>query len=143
MTLTDKIIGAVMVGVFVLALLMFGYSAQIENNVNITILDDPHFAGVNDTFSSTLGDVRGDAIQQRENFEGQTPQAGADEGFGLLTIPRPVAKFTSLMFSSFGLVTNLLENVFGIPSIVFNVLGGLLVVIVVLLGWRVIKAGGT
>lgn len=143
MTLTDKVIGAVLVGVFVLSLLMFGYGAQLDNNVNDTILDDPHFSGVNESFASILGDVRGDAQTQRDNFEAQSPQISGDEGFGLLTIPRNVAKFTSIMFSSFGLVTNLLEDVFGVPSVVFNVLGGLLVIVILLLGWKVIKAGGT
>ena len=143
MTLTDKVVGSILVSMFVLTLLMFEYYAQLDNDINDTILDDPHFLGVNDTFAEALGDIRGDAEQQRENFEGQTPQAGGDEGFGLLTIPRNIAKFTSLMFSSFSLVTNLLEDVFGVPSLVFNVLGGLLVIVIILLGWRVIKAGGT
>jgi hypothetical protein len=139
----DKITGTIIVGVFVFALLMFGFFAQTENNVTETILDDEHFAGVNDTFSSTLDDVREESQTQRNITESQDPQIDTGEGFGILTIPKNVAKFTSLMFSSFNLVTNLLENVFGIPAIVFNVLGGLLIIIIVILGWRVIKAGGT
>ena len=139
----DKIIGSVLVGVFVLALVMFGYSAQIENDVTDTILNDEHFAGINDSFSSTLGEIRGDAETQRTNFEDQEPQTGGDEGFGLLTLPRTVAKFTSMMFSSFRLILNLLEDVLAFPPIVFNVFGGLLIVVMLVLGWRVLKAGGT
>ena len=139
----DKIIGSVLVGVFVLALVMFGYSAQIENDVTDTILNDEHFAGINDSFSSTLGEIRGDAETQRTNFEDQEPQIGGDDTFGLFTWPRSIAKFSYMMFSSCRLVTSLLEDVFGIPSIVFNVLGGLLMVVMLVLGWRVLKAGGT
>ena len=137
----DKIIGAVLVGVFALALLTFGYQAQIENGTNGTILDDPHFEGLNNSFSSNLNTIRGDAGDQRDNFENQDPQTGDESGFGLLTIPRNIAKFTSMMFSSVNLVSNLLEDVFGIPSVVFNILGGLLTIIMLLPGWRVIKSG--
>ena len=139
----DKVSGAILVVVYVFALLMFGYTAQLDNNVNNTILDDEHFAGINDTLSSTLGDVRGDAQAQRNVTESQEPLISFDQGFGLLTIPKNIAKFTSMMFSSFNLVTGLLEDVFGIPSLVFNVIGGLLIVVVLILGWRVIKVGGT
>ena len=48
-----------------------------------------------------------------------------------------------MMFAFIKLVTNLLDVVFGIPSVVFNVMGGLLIIIIVIFGWRVIKAGGT
>lgn len=139
----DKIIGSVLVGVFVLSLLMFGYTAQLDNNVNDTILDDQHLSGVNDSFNEILGDVRQEAQTQRNVTESQEPLISFDQGFGLLTIPKNVAKFTSLMFSSFNLVTGLLENVFGVPAIVFNVLGGLLIIVIIILGWRVIKVGGT
>ena len=135
----DKITGTILVAVFVLALVMFGYSAQIENNINDTILNDPHFSGINDTFASVLDDVGGEANTQRDNFEGETPVQGTNDGFGLTTIPKNIAKFTSMMFASFKLVTNVLEDVFGIPSVVFNVIAGLLTIIIIVLGWGVIK----
>lgn len=139
----DKISGSILVGVFVLAIVMFGYSAQIDNNVNSTIFDDPHLEGINNSFDSNLRNVRGNAEKQRNITENQDPQAGGDDGFGITTIPKNIAKFTSMMFSSFNLVTGLLESVFGIPSVVFNVLAGLLIIVIVILGWRVIKSGGT
>lgn len=139
----DKISGGILVGLFVFVFLMFGYSSQIDNNVNDTILDDEHFKGINDTFFGNLSSIQGDAKEQRSNFEGQTPLLGSDSGFGLLTVPRNIAKFTSMMFSSIGLVTQLLEDVIGVPAIVFNILSGLLVIIILVLGWKVIKGGGT
>lgn len=138
----ETVIGVVLVGVFALALLTFVYQAQVENNVADNIMNEPSLSGLNDTLTSNLEGVRGEAQDQREGFESDEAFIG-DEGFGLTSIIGVTKKFTSLMFGTFNIVTGGIANILGIPAIVINVIVGALIITILLLGWRVIKAGGT
>lgn len=142
MGLKDIIIGVLLVGIFALAMITFAYQTQIDNNADNNILNEPSFKGLNNTLSDNLQIVRSDAQEQRENFETQEA-TGGDEGFSLTSVVSVVKKFTSMMFGTFNIITGVLSDVLGIPSIVINLIGGILIVLMVLLSWRVIKAGGT
>lgn len=141
MTFTQKIIGAVLVSLFAFALINFAYFSQIDNGASSNILDDPTFSGLNKTLSDNLKNVRGTTTTQSGNLDSQTATAGQDEGFSLTSIVSTVTSFKSMLFSSYNIITTALGTVFGIPSIVLNVIGGLLLATILILLWGVIKAG--
>lgn len=142
MGMKDMIIGVILTGLFAVGLISFGIFFAVEQGSTNSIADDEFITQFNETLQSNLGDVKGTAENQRESLGSQEAQGG-DEGFSLTSIVPIALNFITLMFGTFGILTGALEQILGIPSIVINVIFGGLVITMLLLAWRVIKAGGT
>jgi hypothetical protein len=139
----EKIGGIIFVGLFAFCLVAFSVSLSIQNNANNSVLNDPSLTDFNDTIFGNLDTVEGVAQEQREVFEGQAAVGGQGEGFGLTSIISNVKTFFSLAIGTINLLFSTLKDTLGIPSIVLNVVFGVISISLLLLGWRVIKAGGT
>ncbi len=144
MGIKELSIGLILVGLFAFALVTFAYQSQIENNVNPTILDDPNypaFAGLNDSLSANLQSDAKIAVDSRGDFEEQ--QGSTGEAGTVATIFSPVKNFGSFVFGTFNILKNSIAPVIGINGIVLTVIGGALSLIIALLIWRTLRAGGT
>ncbi len=130
-----------LIGILVLATLSYIIVLQQENEVTDTILSN---TVINNTFSSlqsNLSAVEGETQTQRESFESEIPE----RGFGSLLIFSIVSvgqKFTAIIISTYNILIVLPASILGVPSIVISVLSSILIVTLILLIWRVIRAGG-
>jgi len=139
----DIIIGVVIIGVFLLAMINFAVFVSI-NNGGGSILNDPALSNVNNSLYSELNDIQQTAQTQREVFEQQEAQGGSsDEGFSLTAIVGISKTFLSVAVSSINLIFTVFTDVLGIPPIVLNVILGAIILTTLILIWSVIKAGRT
>ncbi len=140
MGLRDILVGVVLTGLFMIALLTYSVSLTTENFSNQSIEDEPFFQNYTRDLNLTLTNVREDAEKERTAIQTTEPTKG-DENFGLTSIPSMVFNFISMMFKTFKIILTGATSVLGIPQIVVNVIIASLVVIVSLLAIAVWKAG--
>lgn len=138
----EIVLGIVIVGLFALSLITFGGQVAINNNASQNILDDPAISGFNETLRGHLQGIESSAQNQREVFENQEAQGGADEGFSLTSIVSISKTFIGTAISTFNLIFGVVADVLGIPPIVFNVILGGIIIVILIFTWRLIKAGG-
>ncbi len=133
-------ISLTLVSLFFFAMVSFAFTFGDLNNANISILDDPAFNSSFSGIQSELESVQDDNQVIRENFEDEVPQI--DNNFVLLTSIISSAKLvTTSVVAFYNVLTATVSQQLGINPIVLGVLSGILVLILVLLAWRVIKAG--
>lgn len=138
----DITVAIPLAALFVLSLIVFGYSMQINNGVNDTFINNSNIQRLNTGLQSNLTGFQTEAQAKRTTFEGQTQQVGtADQSNGIGFFDQ-VKGFSSLMFGTYNVMTSGISNILGIPALVINIIGGALVITMLLLGWRVIRAGG-
>ena len=133
-------ISLILVSLFFFAMSSFviGY-AQI-NNANQTILDDPAFNSSFGNIQLELEGIQGGGQNTRENFEQEVPQI--DNNFVLLTsIISSIKIVTSSTVALYNVITQTVSQQLGVNAIVLTVLSGIFLLILILLGWRVIKSG--
>jgi len=139
----DLVIGMVMVGIFAIAIMSFGIIYAQDNESNNSISDSPFISGsFNNSIYSELGEVRETALNGSSSLSQQEAQGG-DEGFSLTAIVPTVLTFLGLGFNVVEIVLNSASSIIGIPVIILNVIAGSLLIVLLILAWRVIKAGGT
>lgn len=144
MGLKEVLIGVVLVGLFSFAMITFGGQTYINNASNTSILDDPALKGFNTTIRNNLGNIESQAQTEREKVERQEAIGGtSDSGFSLTSIVSVVTSFWGTAIGTTNLIFTALSNILGIPKIVFNIIMGSLIIVVLLLGWKVIRSGGT
>ena len=140
----EIIVGIVIIALFSLSLITFGTQLAINNNATNNILNDPSLSQLNKTLSDELKTIKSTSQTEREVFEQQEAQGGSqDEGFSLTSIVAIVKTFFSTAISSFNLIFIVLSDIFGIPALVFDILLGIIIIIILILIWRLIKVGGT
>ena len=139
-SLREVFISFALLGMFVFATISFIVATQTENNLESTILEN---AVINKTFinlETNLSDFRTQTQTQKESFEGEIPE----RGFGSLIIFAIVGvgqKFTGLIMTVYNIVIVLPASILGVSPVVIGVMTAILLVSVVLLGWRVYRVG--
>ena len=141
MAFKDFAVGVVLAGLFTIALLTFGVGFAGENNANQSIADERLIAPFNDSLQANLEGIKGITEGQREAFESQEAQGGQDQGFGLTSIVGIIFTFTSMMFTTFGIIINTVSSAIGLSPLVVDIIIGAMILTIVLLGWKVIKTG--
>lgn len=136
-------IGLIMISLFSFSLINFVIMTQQDNEVTDKVINDPALNGINDTLYDSFYNLQDTAQGQREVFEGQEAVGSTDEGFSLTAIVGNVKTFFSTAMLSVNVVFSLIQRSLGIPSIVLNLLLGIIIIVTLLLIWRVIKGGGT
>lgn len=127
-------------GIFIFSAISFVVVMQTDNNVNNTILENEV---INNTFTrldTNLTALGGDAQTQKDNYDSEIPE----RGFGSLLIFSIVSvsqQFTSGIISIWNIMVVLPASILGIPTQVVSVFNAILIVSLVLLGWRVIRLG--
>jgi len=90
-----------------------------------------------DDFRSSAGAVEGNASAFRTSFE-QGSVDDIDDASGMFGTAK---KFITLITTPFTLLGRVLENILGVPSLLINVLLGLLGIGLILGIWRVLRTG--
>ena len=134
------IITFLLVGLFAFCLINFSMQVSYNNNLNQSITDSSSFSAVNNNLTESLGGSQTVAETQRKGFEIETQSE--QPGFLSLGSIRDAGKaFTGTTVVMFNILTGGFLPDLGISSIIPTVLGAILLITLVFLGWRVIKAG--
>ena len=133
------IITFLLVGLFAFALINFSTQFSYDNNLNQSILNAPSFSSLNDDLEESLSSSQTVAETQREGFETETQSE--QSGFLSLGSIRDAGKaFTGTTVVMLNILTGGFLSELGIPTVIFTILGSILLISLVFLGWRLIKA---
>ncbi len=88
-------------------------------------------------FQSVASEVEGDAQGYRTRFESGSVD-DIDDASGIFSI---ATDMISMLTAPFSLLSQIMTNIFGVPSLVINVVLGLLAIGLILGIWRVLRAG--
>lgn len=130
----------IIVGVLMFSMISFIVISQQNNGVDDTILEN---SLINKTFSNlgqNLTILENNTQTQRQNFESEIPE----RGFGSLIIFSIVGitqKFTGLLIGIYNIFIVLPSSILGISPVVTSAISSILIVSLVLLGWRVYRIG--
>ena len=105
----------------------YGRDAQEIGDGSLNIVD----------FQSTASGVEASAQSYRSRFEsGEVDDI--DDASGIFSIATDIV---NMITSPFQLLSQILVNIFGIPSLIINVFLGLLAISLILAIWRLLRAG--
>lgn len=76
MGLIKFMVSIMMVGLFSVALVMFAFNFQADNNAAVLLVDDPDLVGINTNIRGNLSAFRSSANSSSEAFFEQTEDAG-------------------------------------------------------------------
>jgi len=88
-------------------------------------------------FQDEAENVRGDAESYRERFESGNVD-DVDDASGVFSV---VTGMISMITTPFSLLGKIAENIFGVPSLVINVILGLLSIGLILAIWSILRSG--
>lgn len=129
-----------LIGIFVFSMLSFGITLQLNNGVTDPITNNPVINSTFNRLESNLSSYGSQTQAQRASFESEIPE----RGFGTLIIFSIVSvgqKFTAIIITTYNILIVLPASILGISPVVISVLGSILIVTLLLLVWRVIRAG--
>jgi len=130
----------IIIGVLMFSMISFIVISQQNNDVENTILENPL---INSTFvnlEQNLSVLEADTETQRDSFESEIPE----RGFGSLIIFSIVGitqKFTGLLIGIYNIFIVLPSSILGISPVVTSAMSSILLVSLLLLGWRVYRIG--
>ena len=127
-------------GLFLFAMIQFGGQFALDNEANISVLNDPRIANISLSLNSTLSSASDDAQSGRVSFETEEPTPIAD-GVSLLTIVRVTRSFTSNIIDLFKITFVYTSTVLGIPAIVLSLLSAILIITLIFFAWRTFRVG--
>lgn len=134
------IVGAVLVGLVVIALLQGFTSLANENNATNVLMENDIIESRYETINDTLYDLNTTAQAAKENLESDS--SNFVTGFFFLNSILNIAKsFTSVLVASLTGVFVMIQSSIGIPPIVTGVFMGILIISLVLAAWRMFKSG--
>jgi len=130
-----------LIGLFVYAGISFIVTTQRENNVDLTILDNEIINRTYRNLEIDLSEAGTEVQGQRETFESEIPERGFGSLiiFGIVSVAQ---KFMGMIISIYNIFIVLPSAILGIPKIVTSVLSAILLVTLILLAWKVYRAGG-
>jgi len=89
------------------------------------------------SFEASASEVEGDAQSYRTRFESGDVD-DIDDASGIFSI---ATDLINMITTPFSLLSQILTNIFGVPSLVINVFLGLLAIALIFGIWRVLRAG--
>ncbi len=129
-----------LIGIFVFAGIAFIVKVQTDNDVGDTILKNEFINRTYINLETKLNDSRLQTQTQKQSFESEVPE----RGFGSLIIFAIIGvgqSFTGVVMGIYNVLIVLPAEVLNIPRVVIGVLTSIIIVSLVLLIWRVYRAG--
>ena len=129
-----------LIGVFIFAGISFIAQTQIDNDVEHTILENQVINRTFVDFETDLSAFGSQTQTQKESFESEIPE----RGFGSLIIFSIIGvgqRFTGMITGVYNIFIVLPASILGISPVVISVLTAIMIVSLVLLIWRVYRAG--
>jgi hypothetical protein len=139
MGLREYIASAILVGLFLIALINFANYGALDNNGR-NIMDMP---SINKSFGSMTNSLTGfsqDTGTQLNATSTETPTTS----FGSLVLNSIVGAgrvFTGSVLGVYNVINVFMIETLGIPSIVLNILLGIIIVSLIFFMWRAIRLG--
>jgi len=143
MSLKKIFIGIALTMLIAFAMISFGHQLTEDNYSNASILNDPVISKMNSSIQTNLSSYQSVVQSQRESVEDE----GKDikSGFGTLVIFSIIAAgriFTGMVVGGFGIIMGLFsDSRIGVPPMFIGVFTAIMIVSLVLAGWRLYKAG--
>ncbi len=136
----DVFVTFALIGIFVFAGISFIVTTQRDNNVDETILENQVINRTYTKLETNLSNFRSQSQTQKESFESEIPE----RGFGSLIIFSIIGvgqRFTGMIVGVYNIFIVLPASILGISPIVIGVFTTMLIVSLILLIWRVYRAG--
>lgn len=144
LNLKGLLVGALLVGLFLYAMISFGYNLGVDNNANKTILDDPimsdSFSELEDQLQSTQGVVEG----QDTGFANDIPTIGSDSFLfsSIISVARALKGTAVGIYNlTFGLIARRLGLGQGAGLVVLGTMVSIVTITFIFLMWRFFKTG--
>lgn len=131
---------ALLVGLFTIALINFSVNLTESNDVNGSLMTDPNLNSSFTDIQTELEASKSVAEGIRSSFFGQIPIIG-DIAVILGYIFGTTKQIFALIRGLFELYFELIQTYMGIPPIVTTVFTTIIVLTLILLAWRVYRAG--
>ena len=138
----EFVIGIVLAGLFLFALIGFGTQMAIDNPTNISIRDNNIIDAAYSDVDAALDQVKIDTDKNKESFFSNLPLA---DTFGIVLdsiVGIGSLLVNGFMQSVFQVIANFFSKIFGLDnSVVFGLMMAFFSITAILLAWRVYRAG--
>jgi len=134
------IISVVLVALFAFALISFGVQLADDNSTNVSILNNNAINRSYENLEYNLSSVRDNAESQQESFFKDIPIIG-EASLILGSLAGIVRVFFNSLTSFYTLFVTLISETLGIPSLILDGIVAIILISMVLLAWRVYRAG--
>lgn len=138
-TFRPYIITFLIVGLFMFSMISFVTNLQSENNAVVTLANDPTVINITGSLTSELEAFETLSNNQRESFDSETPSTS----FGELIFESitNVGRVIGGVGTTFYAIIATASLAIGINPLVINVIGGIIIITIVLLAWRLYRTG--
>jgi len=138
----EFVIGILLAGLFLFALIGFGVQMAIDNPTNISITDNDVIDTAYTDIDAALDKVKVDTDENKEGFFSNLPLANT---FGIVldsVVGIGSLLVNGFMQSVFQVIANFFSKILGLnDTVVFGLLMAFFSITAVLLAWRVYRAG--
>ena len=138
----EFVIGILLAGLFLFALIGFGVQMAIDNPTNISITDNDIIDTAYTDIDAALDKVKVDTDENKEGFFSNLPLANT---FGIVldsVVGIGSLLVNGFMQSVFQVIANFFSKILGLnDTVVFGLLMAFFSITAILLAWRVYRAG--
>ena len=138
----EFVIGILLAGLFLFAVIGFGVQMEIDNPTNISITDNDIIDTAYTDIDAALDKVKVDTDENKEGFFSNLPLANT---FGIVldsVVGIGSLLVNGFMQSVFQVIANFFSKILGLnDTVVFGLLMAFFSITAVLLAWRVYRAG--
>jgi len=138
--LLSLLVGFLIVGLFVIAIINGAYYFSLDNGLNSSIMNDSVYGDAFNDMTVELTNAREEAAEQKNASEQETITVGQDSLLlGSINTARKVASGSFL--GVYNIIAITAKRYLGIDPIVLNTISAILIFMVILLAWRLIRVG--
>lgn len=138
-SLRTFIVGFMLASLFTIAMIQFGVQFANDNNTNISIADSENIQALNLSLFEDLENAEDTSAGQRTAFEENDPQVESNILTEAIVFSKTV--FTGVFFGMFNVIFAFSSEILGVPPIVMGTIIAILGLVLVFLGWRLIRTG--
>ncbi len=143
----EMIVSMILLSVILFAFVNFGSNLAIENKTNVSILDNDAINDSINNIRTELSGLKDDTESNKKSFFNDIPLINAFS-FPIISIFGVIKIVTTGFFTDlFEIIIELIKIVFGLDDndsaskVIFGAFTSILIIIMVLLSWRVFRAG--
>lgn len=139
MSFKSLLVNVVLASLFIVAIIALGSQISLDNETNISILDNDALNDVYVSLNDSIVDSQATGAGAWEVSRGDTPTEQTD--LTLTTIAKTAFSLPNVAWTMFKTMFTLLSEALNIPPVVTYALSFILLVIIISVGVSLIKAG--